>query len=66
MFVLICHTQRHLLITGTVCSTYSALNVPIFLSYFLYLVHQGGRKQTFYGGATVNSEKRIFKKFPTK
>ena len=25
---------------------------------------QGGRKQIFYGGATVNSELRIFKKFP--
>ena len=25
---------------------------------------QGGRKQIFYGGATVNSEKQIFKKFP--
>ena len=25
---------------------------------------QGGRKQIFYGGAIVNSKKRIFKKFP--
>ena len=28
------------------------------------IIAQGGRKQIFYGGATVNSEKRIFKKFP--
>ena len=42
-------------------------NIYINVSFFKSLrgeANQGGRKQIFYGGATVNSEKQILKKFP--
>ena len=42
-------------------------NIYINVSFFKSLrgeANQGGRKQIFYGGATVNSKKWIFKKFP--
>ena len=41
-----------------------ALILQIGFSTSIVASTQGGRKQIFYGGVTVNSEKRIFKKFP--
>ena len=41
--------------------------IYINVSFFKSLrgeANQGGRKQIFYGGDTVNSEKQILKKFP--